>query len=248
MRFAVLAVFLNGRGRHAIEESSELVDGHDHQIVQAEAGQCFELFACPLHAFGQEAFFFGQCGVGILRAAYAPQKAVCFKSGATARTAFGVAAVFGQEHADVHLVGFAFEVGKEAMHAIPLLVPLAIPVGGSFNHPLLLFFGELEPRCVARYARCFCVAHQIILRFFPRRCLNGFDGTRSEGEFFIRNDQPKVNTNHPPKTPTSFASAHRRVERKHRRHWLGIPQIAFGAVQSRREPPHVSSIAYGARS
>ena len=171
-------------------------------------------------------------------AADAPQQAVCFKTRATAIAAFCVAAVFGQEHADVHLVGFAFEVGKESVHAVPLLIPFAFPVGRSFNHPLLLFFGELEPRGIARNACCFGVAHQIILRFFPSGRLNGFDRARSERQLFIRYDQPQVNTNHPSKPAASFASAHRGVKREHRRHGLGITQITLRTMQSRREPPH----------
>ena len=84
LRFAVLAVFLNGRGRHAIEKVAQLVDGHDHEVMQTEARQGFELLACPLHAFGQETFFFGQGGIGIFCTANAPQQAVCFKTCAAA--------------------------------------------------------------------------------------------------------------------------------------------------------------------
>ena len=206
--------------------------------MQAQARQCFELLAGPFHAFGHETFFFGQCGVGVFSTANAPNEAVGFKSGTPTRTTFGVAAVFRQEHTDVHLVGFAFKVAKEAVHAIPLLVPFAVPIGRAFDHPLLLLGGQLEPWGIARNARSFGVAHQVVLRFFPCWCLNGLDGASSKGELVVGNDQTQIDTNDTPKTPTCFASPHRRVEREHRRQWLGIPQITFRTMQPRRESPH----------
>ena len=157
--------------------------------MQTKAGQCLELCASPFDAGGHEAFFFGEYRVGVFATANAPEQAVCFKARATAGAAWCVASVFGQEHANVHLVGFAFEVGKKTLNAKPLLVPFAVPVGRALQHPVLLLGREFEPGRVARNACGFGMAHQIILRFFPCRRLNGFDGAGAQCEFFVGNDR-----------------------------------------------------------
>ena len=93
---------------------------------------------CPLHALGHKALGGCQYRVGIGLAAYAPQQAFGLKSGASAHTAGRVAAVLGQQHPDVHFVGLAFQVFKKPVHAKPVLVPFAIPLRRTLEHPLLL--------------------------------------------------------------------------------------------------------------
>src|SRR5450830_615823 len=120
--------------------------------MQAQARQGFELLATPLHAHWHEALAGRQHGVGGLFGAEAPEQRLELE----ARTAAGftqrVAAVLGQQHANVHFVGLAFEVGKESLDAKPVLVPLAVPAWRAIDDPALLLGRELVPRRVARNA------------------------------------------------------------------------------------------------
>ncbi|HAU57431.1 MAG TPA: hypothetical protein DCW87_07655, partial [Comamonadaceae bacterium] len=77
--------------------------------MQAQARQRFELGAAPLRSLGQEAQAGVEHGVGVLLAADAPQQALGLEARTRAHRAGRVAAVLGQQHADVHLVGLAFE-------------------------------------------------------------------------------------------------------------------------------------------
>ena len=172
-------------------------------------------------------------------AANAPEQAFCFEAGTDATGAFGVAAVFGQEHTDVHLVGLGLEVFKKALDAIPLMLPLALPFRRTVDHPVLLALGQLVPGRVSRNACRLGVAHQVVLALFPGRCLDGLDGTRSQRELGVGNDQAVVHTDHAAKAPAGFASAHSGVKREHRRDRVGVTQVAVGAMQPRRETPKV---------
>ena len=96
--------------------------------MQAQAWQVFELGARPLHACGHEAFCHGQHRIRITLGAYAPKQAFGLEARTAAIGAFGVAAVLGQKHANVHLVGLGLQVLKEPFDPEPVLVPLAIPV------------------------------------------------------------------------------------------------------------------------
>ena len=92
---------------HGMEELVQLVDRHQHQVVQAQARHGFELLACPGHALGHEAFVRFHHRIGVVFAANAPQQAVGLQTRAATHTARGVAAVFGEQHTDVHLVRLA---------------------------------------------------------------------------------------------------------------------------------------------
>ena len=147
----------------------------------------------------------------------------------------GVAAVLGQQHADVHFVGFGFQVGKKAADAKPMLAPFAVPVGGAVDDPLLVFFGQLVPGRVTRNARRFGMAHQIGLGLCPGRCLHRLDGTGAQREFVIGDHQAQVHTNHPPKPPANSTRSNRRVERKHRSDRIAVTKVALWAMQTRGE-------------
>ena len=81
------------------------------------------------------------------------------------------------------------------------------------------------------------MAHQIVLAFFPRRCLNRFDSASTQSKFVVRDDQAIVNANHPTKPATGFAGTHCRIERKHRRDGIGVSEIAVGAMEAGGEAP-----------
>ena len=158
----------------------------------------------------------------------------CTATGTTGR----IAAVLGQQHADVHLVSLGLQVGKEAVDAKPMLAPLAVPVGRSVNNPTLLLGGELAPRRVSWNARRLGVAHQIILALLPGGGLHRFHSARAQRQFVIGNDQAQIHTDHATKATAGFARAHRGVERKHGRNRVRVTDIALRAVQASGEAPH----------
>ena len=202
----------------AVEEAAQARDGQAHQVVQAQPGQGFELRTAPGHAGGHKALCRGQHCIGLRLAADAPQQAFGLQACAGAGGAFRVAAVLGQQHADVHLVGLGFQVLEEAADAVPLLVPLALPQRRAFDHPVLLFRGQLAPGDVARDAFGLGMAHQVVLDLLPARCLDGLDGPGAQRELVVGNHQAPVHANHAAKTPTGVAGAHGGVEGEQRGH------------------------------
>ena len=206
--------------------------------MQAQAGQAVEQLAAPLHALGHKTLGGRQHGIGVCLAAHAPEQAFGLQPRARAGGAGGVAAVFGQQHADVHLVRLALQILEEAADAVPLLVPVAFAeVGRAPDHPFALLGRELVPRRVARNARAFGMAHQVVLALLPRRGLNGLDGAGAQGEAIVRNHQPPVHPDHAAKAAAVLARAHGGVEGKQRRYRLRIAAAAFGAVQAGGKRP-----------
>ncbi|MPM35769.1 hypothetical protein SDC9_82363 [bioreactor metagenome] len=221
------------------EEATQPLQRQQHQVVQAQAGQRLQLRTCPGHALGHAALFRGQHGIGIFAGANTPQQALGLQARAAAGRARRVAAVLGQQHADVHLVGLALQVLEEALDAIPLLVPLALPVRRTADDPLLLLGGELVPGGVARNASGLGVAHEVVLRLFPRRRLDGLDRPGAQRELVVGNHQPVIDADHAAKASAGVARAHGRVEREHRRNRLAVAQVAVGAMQPRGEAPQI---------
>ena len=200
---------------HVVEKSSQTFNRQQHQVVQTQAWQCFQLAARPRRALWQKAFVSRHGGQGTGMAADAPQQAFGLQSRPVAFAAGGVAAVLGQQHPDVHLVGLGFQVFKEAFDAIPLLVPFAIPVGRAFDDPVALFGSQLVPRRVSWNTCCFGMAHQIVLALLPSWCLHWLDRTHAQGEFVVGNHQAVVDPNDPSKTFAHRTSTSRRIEREH---------------------------------
>ena len=232
--------FLFGAGAvcgQSVKELPQPVQRHDHHVVQAQARQGFQLGPCPLHAGRHETLVEWQNSGGLSVAANAPQQALGFETCAMARGAFGVTAVLGQQHTNVHFVGLALQVLKEALDPVPLLVPLAFVIRRALDDPVFLCSGQLLPRRVAGNACGLGMAHQIVLALFPCRSLNGLDGTGTQGEFFVRNDQAVVDANDPAKTTAGVARPHRRVERKHGGNGIAVAHIAVRAMQPGRKTP-----------
>ena len=195
--------------RHVLEEVAQPVDWHQHQVVQTQAWQGFQLRPAPSHTQRHETLGCRHGRVGTRHAADAPQQAVGLQTRATAIAARRVAAVLGQQDADVHLVGLGFQVFEKPLDPIPLLVPFAGPVGRAIDHPVALGGVELGPGGVAGNACGFGVAHQIVLAFLPSRGLHRLDGTGAQGEFLVGNHQAVVHPDHPAKALALGASASR---------------------------------------
>ena len=156
----------------------QLFQRHLHQVVQTQARQGLQLGAAPSHTRGHKALGRVQHRMRLLRGAQPPKQGLGFKTGTGTGGARRVAAVLGQQHPNVHLVRLGFQIFKKPLHAIPVLVPFATPVGGAFNHPLVLLGRELVPGGVARNACRFGVAHHVVLIFCPGGGLHGFDCAR----------------------------------------------------------------------
>ena len=54
--------------------------------------------------------------------------------------AWCVTTVLRQQHTDMHLVRLAFQVLKEALDAIPVVVPFTLPQRRTIDDPRLLLF------------------------------------------------------------------------------------------------------------
>ena len=229
------------RSGQTIKKQAQAVQRHDHHVVQTQTRQRLQLRTGPLHACGHEAFFNWQDPIGIGVAANAPEQTLGLQACAMAGRAFGVAAVLGQEHTDVHLVGLALQVLKKALHAVPLVVPAPLPLGRTVDHPVLLRLGQPVPGCVSRNACGLGMPHQIVLVFLPGGRLQRLDGPGPQREFGVRNDQAVIDADHPAKTPAGFARAHRRVEGEHRRDRVGVALVAVGAMQAGGKTPDVEA-------
>ncbi len=244
----------------AREEGAQAQDRQLHQVVQRQARQRFELLARPGHAHRHDALVLlaprsvaarrtaprggrrllgaarrgvrQQHRIGIILRADAPQQRFELQPRPAADIARRVAAVLRQEHADVHLVGLAFEITEEAPDAVPLLVPVALPVRRAFEHPLALLRIELIPRRVARDAGLAGVLHQVVLALLPRRRLQRLDGAAAQRLARVGNDEAPIDADDAAETAAGVAGAEGRVEREQRGHRIAVAQIALGAVQS----------------
>ena len=228
-----------GRQAQAVEETLQAFDGQLHQVVQGQARQGVELCARPGRAHGQEAAVavFGNFGQGQHRirvglGAQPPQQRLELQARTTAVAAGRVAAVFGQEHADVHLVGLALQVAEEAAHAVPLLVPVALPARVALDDPVALGGRELAPGRVAGNARVARVLHQVVLAFLPGGSLQGLDRAVAQGLAVIGNHEPEVHADDPAEAAAGLAGAKSGVEAEQRRLRVGVAQVALGAVQA----------------
>ncbi len=221
----------------AVEEAAQPVDAELHQVVQAQAGQRFQLFTRPGRAHRQVALRGRQHGIGAGLVAHAPEQGLQLQARAAAGAAGRVAAVLRQEHADVHLVGLALQVLEEAPHAVPLLVPVAGPVGRAFDGPVALRLRQLAPRRVARNAGLAGVLHQVVLAVLPGRRLHGLDGAIAQRLAVVGDDQAHVDADHAPEAAAGFAGAIGAVEAEHRRLRIGIADVAFRAVQAGAPAP-----------
>ena len=114
---------------HVFKKHPQAVNRQQHQIVQTQTRQAFQLPPLPRHTLGHEAFSVRHGRLGTGHAANTPQQAVSLQTCAATVATQRVTAVLGQQDTYVHLVGLGFKVFKETLDAIPLLVPFTRPVG-----------------------------------------------------------------------------------------------------------------------
>ncbi len=225
------------RQLQAVEEAVQALDRDQHQVVHRQPRQGLELLARPAGADRQEALPWRQRGVGAFLFAEPPEQRFGLQPRAAAGRARGVAAVLRQQHPDVHLVGLALQVAEEALDAVPLLVPVALPVGIAVDHPFALGLRQAGPRRVARDAGFAAVLQQVVLAFLPRRRLHRLDGAGAQGLPAIGDDEAVVDADDPAEAAAGLAGAVGRVEGEERRLRVGVAQVALGAVKPGREAP-----------
>ena len=228
---------LTGPYRHRIKKPPQPVYRQQHQVMQTQPRQRFQLRAVPPRTLWHKTFARRHGQVGVYLAAYSPEQALQLQSRARAGRARRITTVLGQQHTNVHLVGLGLQVLEEALDAEPVLVPFAVPVGRAVDDPLLVLGFQFVPGCVTRNACVFGMAHQVVLGFLPGRRLHGFDGTGAQREFVIRDHQVVVHTNHTAKAATAFARANGRVKRERRRDRVGVAQVTVRAMQAGGEFP-----------
>ena len=229
---------LRGQGER-VEELPQPRDRHQHQVVQAQSGQALQLLARPGHAGWQEALRRRQHRIGLGLLAQAPEQRFQLEPRAAAGAAGRVAAVLRQEHADVHLVGLALEVLEEAADAVPVRLPVAVPVRRAVDDPGLLRRAHLVPCGVARDAGVAGAAHQVGLALGPGRRLQRLDRAAAQRLAPVRNHQPEVHADHPPEAAAGLAGAVGRVEREHRRLRMAVAAVGLGAVQALAVAPEL---------
>jgi len=216
-----------------VEEAADALDRHQHQVVHGEARQRLELRAIPFDAARHEALRGRQHLVRISLAAETPQQRLRFQTRAAAGFARRVAAVLRQQHANVHLVRFRFEIFEEAFDAVPLALPLAVPVRRTVDDPVALRVRQFAPRRAAADVGLRRVAHQIVLTLLPRGRLHRLDRAVAQRFARVRDHEAEVDADHAAKAAADVARAVGRVERKQRRLRIGIAQVAFRAMQPR---------------
>ena len=223
------------------DEIAQALDRHRHQIVNREAGQGVELGLRPARMHRAKARIAAEGARGLRVCAHAPEQRIGLQARAAAGLARRIAAVLREQHADVHLVGLAFEPCKEALDAIPLGRPGFIPAHEgrvAVQQPLLVFVGQVAIRHIERDAVFLGALDEIVLAFLEARGLPRLDRTFGQGFAFVGDDQPEIDADHAAEATAGIAGTERRIERERGRRRIAVGDVAFGAMQSGREPGH----------
>ena len=224
-----------------IDKRARAVYRQQHEVVHGEAGQRAQDFVVVLDAQRAIAFRRRQRAIGVLLAAEPPRQRVGLQPRAAARLARRVSAVFRQQHADVHLVGFAFQPLEEMAHAVPGAGPgffPAYPFGLAFERPVFLRGRQFAPRRVERDAALFRVLLDVVLAFVKARRLPRPHRAAAQGFRFVGHDQAEVDADHAPEAAAFVARAERRVEREQARRRFRVMSVAVGAVEVGGKAPH----------
>ncbi|SQA72392.1 Uncharacterised protein [Burkholderia mallei] len=229
------------RARQAdvVEEAADPLDRQQHQVVHRQARQRLELRAGPVDAARHEAIGAREHRVGVRLRAEPPQQRLRLQTRAAAHRTRRVAAVFRQQHADVHLVRFRFEIAEEALHAVPLALPFAVPVRRAVDHPVLLGGRELRPRRIAPDVRFRRIAHQVVLALLPRGRLHRLDGAAAQRLARVGNHEAEIDADHAAEAAARLARAVRRVEGEQRRLRIRVAQIAVRVMKPGGVTPHL---------
>ena len=118
--------------------------------------------------------------------------------------AWGVASILGQQHPDMHLVGFGLKIVEKPLHPVPLGFPglaAAFPQRVAIKHPLLMLERQIFPRRVERDVCALGVFFQLLLALSVSRGLPWLDAALLDALVFIRNHQAKIDADHTAKPP-----------------------------------------------
>ncbi|CAM5197758.1 hypothetical protein CDEN61S_01756 [Castellaniella denitrificans] len=226
----------------AVEPVAHPLDGQAHEVVQAQAGQGRQLLRRPARVRRQEA---GRAGDRVAGLPQAPQRGVGLEPRALAMRARRVAAVLGQQHAHVHLVGARFQPVEEALRAVPLVLPggrPALPVGRAADHPAALLVRQVAPGHVQAHARPGGVAFHLDLAFLVAGGLPGLDRSAAQAAGLVRHDQAVVDAHHPAEAPAMLAGAQRGIEGEGAGQRRAVVDVAVRAVQTGAEAPFLLAL------
>jgi hypothetical protein len=96
---------------------------------------------------------------------------------------------------------------EEAAHAVPLLVPLAVPVRRAVDHPGALRGVSCAQARVARDAGLARVLHEVVLALLPGSASAGLDGAVAQRLALVGDHQPEVDPDHAAEAAAGLAGA-----------------------------------------
>ncbi len=113
----------------------------------------------------------------------------------------------------MHFVGATFQPFEKTGHTIEqVTIPIAVKIGIAFNHPQLVFFGQMFVSNIGGNAAFFGKFHQIFLAAFETLRGPGLYRTFFQRFVFIRDNKAIIDSNHPSKTTAGVASAQGGIE------------------------------------
>jgi len=173
-----------------IKEAPQLSNGINIMSCKHKPGSASSCARVHVTPCGMKRLAGRQHRIGLRLGANAPQQTLGLQPRPATGAARRVAAVLGQQHADVHLVGLGLQVLKEA---VARRTSAGSTCRSSSGEPLMTqcccSACELVPGRVARDAGGLGVAHQVVLALLPGGCLHGLDGTGAQGELVVGDDQ-----------------------------------------------------------
>ena len=224
----------------AVEEAAQPVDRQQHQVVQAQARQGFELLARPGHAHRHEALRRRQHRVGIGLAADAPQQRLGLQPRAAAdRGRACSCGTWTRARGCASCRPCSRGTRRSGARRTTACSSCRSSSASRSMHPVALRRGELVPGRVARDAGLAGVLHQVVLALLPGRRLHRLDGAGAQRLALVGDHQAEVDADHAAEAAAGVAGAEGRVEGEQRRLRVGVAQVAFGAVQAGGEAPQL---------
>ena len=149
--------------------------------------------------------------------------------------ALPIGPISGEQDADMHLVGVAFEPLEIAFYAIPGMGPfLAVLTVSRFavHDPPLVFWGQAIERNVQRNALALGHANHVGLTFRAHAGLPRADGTFVEGFAPVRDGQEWVDGDDATESFTGWAGTEGMIEGKEGRGRFPVIDVATGAMET----------------
>src|SRR6185436_19046246 len=169
-----------------------------------------------------------------------PQQRVRLEAAAFADLARRVRAITRQQHADMHLVGLAFQPVEIVLYAIPGARPGFLPVHPfrlAVDHPALLCRAQVPPGFVERNAALLRILDEVVLAFLETLRLPGFHRAAAKRFRLVWNHQPVIDADDTAEAAAGVAGADRRVEREGALARLAIVNVAVGTMKRRGKLP-----------